>query len=78
MNRPIDLEHLFHHYVADHLQNVGKLDEDAAGEMAEKLYAEWADAPCAALDGCSPRAWFARLDTPEALVEALTALLEEL
>ena len=73
MNRPIDLEHLFHHYVADHLQNVGKLDEDAAGEMAEKLYAEWADAPCAALDGCSPRAWFARLDTPEALVEALTA-----
>ena len=73
MNRPIDLEHLFHHYFADHLQNVGKLDEDAAGEMAEKLYAEWADAPCAALDGCSPRAWFARLDTPEALVEALTA-----
>ena len=71
MNRPIDLEHLFHHSVADHLQNVGKLD--AAGEMAEKLYAEWADAPCAALDGCSPRAWFARLDTPEALVEALTA-----
>ena len=73
MNRPIDLEHLFHHYVADHLQNVGKLAEDAAGEMAEKLYAEWADAPCAALDGCSPRAWFARLDMPEALVEALTA-----
>ena len=73
MNRPIDLEHLFHHYVADHLQYVGKLDEDAAGEMAEKLYAEWADAPCAALDGCSPRAWFARLDTPEALVETLTA-----
>ena len=52
---------------------MGKLDEDAAGEMAEKLYAEWADAPCAALDGCSPRAWFARLDTPEALVETLTA-----
>ena len=73
MNRPIDLEHLFHHYVADHLQYVGKLDEDAAGEMAEKLYAEWADKPCAALDGCSPRAWFARLDTPEALVETLTA-----
>ena len=73
MNRPIDLEHLFHHYVADHLHKAGKLDEDAAGEMAEKLYAEWADAPCAALDGCSPRAWFARLDTPEALVEALTA-----
>lgn len=73
MNRPIDLEHLFHHYVADHLHKAGKLDEDAAGEMAEKLYAEWADAPCAALDGCSPRAWFARLDTPEALVETLTA-----
>lgn len=73
MNRPIDLEHLFHHYVADHLHKAGKLDEDAAGEMAEKLYAEWADAPCAALEGCSPRAWFARLDTPEALVEALTA-----
>lgn len=73
MNRPIDLEHLFHHYVADHLHKAGELDEDAAGEMAEKLYAEWADAPCAALDGCSPRAWFARLDTPEALVEALTA-----
>lgn len=73
MNRPIDLEHLFHHYVADHLHKAGELDEDAAGEMAEKLYAEWADKPCAALDGCSPRAWFARLDTPEALVEALTA-----
>ena len=73
MNRPIDLEHLFHHYVADHLHKAGKLDEDAAGEMAEKLYAEWADAPCAALEGCSPRAWFARLDTPEALVETLTA-----
>ena len=73
MNRPIDLEHLFHHYVADHLHKAGELDEDAAGEMAEKLYAEWADAPCAALDGCSPRAWFARLDTPEALVETLTA-----
>lgn len=73
MNRPIDLEHLFHHYVADHLHKAGELDEDAAGEMAEKLYAEWADAPCAALDGCSPRAWFARLDTPETLVEALTA-----
>ena len=73
MNRPIDLEHLFHHYVADHLHKAGKLDEDAAGEMAEKLYAEWADAPCAALDGCSPRAWFARQDTPEALVEVLTA-----
>ena len=73
MNRPIDLEHLFHHYVADHLHKAGKLDEDAAGEMAEKLYAEWVDAPCAALDGCSPRAWFARLDTPEALVETLTA-----
>ena len=73
MNRPIDLEHLFHHYVADHLHKAGKLDEDAAGEMAEKLYAEWADAPCAALDGCSPRAWFARFDTPEALVETLTA-----
>lgn len=73
MNRPIDLEHLFHHYVADHLHRAGELDEDAAGEMAEKLYAEWADKPCAALDGCSPRAWFARLDTPEALVEALTA-----
>ena len=50
MNRPIDLEHRFHHYVADHLQNVGKLDEDAAGDMAGKLYAEWADAPCAALE----------------------------
>lgn len=73
MNRPIDLEHLFHHYVADHLHKAGELDEDAAGEMAEKLYAEWADKPCAALDGCSPRAWFARLDTPEALVETLTA-----
>lgn len=73
MNRPIDLEHLFHHYVADHLHKAGELDEDAAGEMAEKLYAEWADAPCAALDGCSPRAWFARFDTPEALVETLTA-----
>ena len=73
MNRPIDLEHLFHHYVADHLHKAGELDEDAAGEMAEKLYAEWADAPCAALDGCSPRAWFARLGTPEALVETLTA-----
>lgn len=73
MNRPIDLEHLFHHYVADHLHKAGKLDEDAAGEMAEKLYAEWVDAPCAALDGCSPRAWFARFDTPEALVETLTA-----
>ena len=46
MNRPIDLEHLFHHYVADHLHRAGELDEDAAGEMAEKLYAEWADAPC--------------------------------
>ena len=73
MNRPIDLEHLFHHYAADKLRVAGELDEDAAEALAEKLYEEWADAPCAALDGCSPRAWFARLDTPEALVETLTA-----
>ena len=45
MNRPIDLEHLFHHYAADHLQNAGKLTS-AAEALAEKLYEEWADAPC--------------------------------
>lgn len=73
VNRPIDLEHLFQHYAADRLRAAGELDEDAAEERAEALYAEWADAPCAALEGCSPRAWFARLNTPEALLETLTA-----
>ena len=73
VNRPIDLEHLFQHYAADRLRAAGELDEDAAEERAEALYAEWAGAPCAALEGCSPRAWFARLNTPEALLEALTA-----
>ena len=77
MNRPIDLEHLFHHYAADRLRAADGLDEDAAEEMVEKLYQQWADEPCAALDGCTPRAWFARLDTPGALVETLAAYVRE-
>ena len=36
MNRPIDLEHLFHHYAADKLRVAGELDEDAAEALAEE------------------------------------------
>ena len=73
MNRPIDLEHLFHHYAADKLRVAGELDEDAAEALAEKLYEEWADAPCPALNGSSPRAWFARMNDGTELVQTLAA-----
>ena len=46
MNRPIDLEHLFHHYAADKLRVAGELDEDAAEALAEKL--RWSQLRCAA------------------------------
>ena len=77
MNRPIDFEHLFHHYLADRLRDAGELDEDAAEAMADRLYAQWADAPCAALDGCAPRAWFKRLEAPGALADMLAAYARE-
>ena len=73
MSTLIDFEHLFQHYAAGKLHVAGELDEDAAEALAEQLYDEWADAPCDALDGLSPRAWFARLTTPEALTEMLAA-----
>lgn len=76
-SRPIDFEHLFHHYAAGKLRDAGALDEDAAEEMAEGLYAEWADAPCDALGGCPPRAWFQRIGTPEELVGLLAAYARE-
>ena len=73
MTKPIDFEHMFHHYVADRLRAAGEIDEDAAEEMAEQLYEEWADAPNTALDGLSPRGWFARLTSPQELTELLIA-----
>lgn len=73
MTKPIDFDHMFHHYVADALRKAGKIDEDAAEELAEELYEKWADEPNAALGGLSPRGWFARLTSPQELTELLAA-----
>ncbi len=73
MTKPIDFEHMFHHYVAGRLREAGEIDEDAAEEMAEQLYEEWADTPNTALDGLSPRGWFARFTSPQELTELLIA-----
>lgn len=40
--------------------------------LADELYIEWADAPEDKLGGCSPKEWFAQMDTPEKLISTLS------
>ncbi len=77
MIAPIDFSAMFRASVAEKLRVAGDIDEDAAEALAETLYAEWAQTPDERLNGLSPRAWFARLATPEALTELLTAYARE-
>jgi len=69
--KTIDFDRQFRLYVMQYMQNNPGLKEDEAEDLADKLYAEWENAPADWLDGASPRGYFRAVENAEELTEAL-------
>lgn len=73
--KPIDFDRLFADYAHAWVHERMKVEKDLDAIEAQmpELYSAWKDRPQAFLDGATPAEYFARFDSPEALIRLMEA-----
>jgi len=64
----VNLEALFEKELREYFSTHRGIDPDKLDDIAVSVYGQWADKPCAELEGKTPRAYVSEIDDPNALI----------